>query len=186
MMKEYMAESLLILLAQKSYEAISIQEIAAKAGVNRSTYYRNFLSKDDIILFFYEKIMLEYLEAYQGQGQKTLGCYLSTLFHHFYQYKESLLLLYKNGLSHLLLKVLNNFFEQQVLRKLPQQDYYPVFYHIGGIYNFFLLWFAHNMEEPPESLVKISLSLLPPGAQPLLIPIEQPRHGRNGSHAGAG
>ena len=52
MMKEYISESLLILMEGKAYDDISIGEITAKAGVNRSTYYRNFSSKNEIIKFY--------------------------------------------------------------------------------------------------------------------------------------
>lgn len=140
-----------------------------KAGVNRSTYYRNFLSKDDIVVFFYEKIMLEYLNLYKAQSCKTLDRYLCMMFQHFFTYKNALLLLYKNGLSHLLLIVLNNFLGKQVLEKLPQQEHFKISFHIGGIYNFFILWFSHEMVESPEELTKISLSLLPPDALPMVM-----------------
>lgn len=169
MMKEYMSESLILLLKQKSYEEITISEIVDKAGVNRSTYYRNFLSKDDIIVFFYEKIMLEYLNLYKTQSCKALDRYLCTMFKHFCSYKSALLLLYKNGLSHLLLIVLNSFFGKQVIEKQPKQEHFKIYFHIGGIYNFFILWFSHDMKESPEELTKISLSLLPPDARPMLI-----------------
>lgn len=169
MMKEYMAESLLLLLGKKSYEKISINEITEKAGVNRSTYYRNFISKDDIVTFFYEEIMCSYLIEYQSQPQKTLESYLYIMFRHFSNYKKPLLLLYKNGLSHLLLTVLNRFFEQQVLEKCPAPEHFKIFFHIGGIYHFFMVWFSHGMEETPAELVKLSLPLLPPDTRPMLF-----------------
>lgn len=169
MMKEYMCESLVLLLRDKRYEEITVSEIADRAGVNRSTYYRNFLSKDDIVVFFYEKIMLEYLDLYQAQSRNTLEGYLCTMFRHFYTYKDALLLLYKNGLSHLLLKVLNRFFGKQVLEKLTLREHFRIYFHIGGIYNFFVLWFSTDMTEPPEELTKIALSLLPPDACPMLM-----------------
>jgi len=50
MMKGYMADALLILMGSKDYADISIGEITEKAGVNRSTFYRNYNSKDAIIV----------------------------------------------------------------------------------------------------------------------------------------
>lgn len=169
MMKEYMLESLLILLRKKHYEDISISEIVEKAGVNRSTYYRNFISKDDIIIFFYENIMLRYLNEYQNQSQHTIEKYFYIMFQHFYNNREPLLLLYQNGLSHLLLKVLNSFFERRAMESLPTQEHFKIFFHIGGIYNFFILWFLHDMKETPEELVKISLSFIPSDTPPMLV-----------------
>ena len=49
MMMGYMSTALLELMIEKDYTKISIGEIAKKAGVDRSSYYRHFKSKDDII-----------------------------------------------------------------------------------------------------------------------------------------
>ena len=40
-----MSDALLKLMKEKDYEEITINEIAALAGVNRSTWFRNFASK---------------------------------------------------------------------------------------------------------------------------------------------
>ena len=39
MMRGYMADALLMLMAKKDYANITISEITQKAGVNRSTFY---------------------------------------------------------------------------------------------------------------------------------------------------
>ena len=44
-LKECMADSLLLLMRQKSFAQITINEIAQTAGVNRSTWFRNFKTK---------------------------------------------------------------------------------------------------------------------------------------------
>src|SRR5699024_5789084 len=47
--KEWIFQALLILLREKNLEVITITEICEKAGVNRSSFYRNFASKEDVI-----------------------------------------------------------------------------------------------------------------------------------------
>ena len=61
-LKGYIAESLLFLMRKKGFADISIGEITDKAGVNRSSYYRNFDSKDDIIKYFFNRIVFELME----------------------------------------------------------------------------------------------------------------------------
>lgn len=154
--KEYIAESLLILMKNKNYNDITIEEITNKAGVNRSTYYRNFSSKDNIIEFFLCKIMNNYISEYIKLQTNSMKIYLYTIFKHFYYYKNELLLIYKNGLSYILLNVLNNCFDEIYnLKEINLELQYKLYYHIGGIYNNFILWFSNNMKETPEQLVDI-------------------------------
>lgn len=44
-----MDETLIDLLSKKDYEYISIKDICTKAGVNRSTFYLHYETKDDLL-----------------------------------------------------------------------------------------------------------------------------------------
>ena len=50
-LKECMADALLQLMKEKSFSKITINEIAEVAGVNRSTWFRNFESKNEALTF---------------------------------------------------------------------------------------------------------------------------------------
>lgn len=170
MMKEYISQSLLLLMEKKNYLNISIAEITNKAGVNRSTYYRNFLSKEDIIKFYFQQIMVQYLEIYETLADKSFELYLLTLFEHFYRYKTHLLSIYSNGLSYLILEALNQFFKERNTQKpKSNQEMFRLCYHIGGIYNFFILWFSHGMLETPQELTDIAGSMFSKDKKPVLF-----------------
>lgn len=170
LMKEAISESMLLLMSEKKYNDISIIEIADKAGVNRSTYYRNFTSKEEIIKFYFDSIMDSYLDEFDRSTEKTFEIYLTLLFSNFYRNKKQLLLIYKNDLSYLILEALNRYFENSNLRLgADVKRQYTTYFHIGGIYNFFMLWFAHDMKEKPEELTNIALSLFPENFRPLLL-----------------
>lgn len=47
--KQYLKEALLILLLNHPYEKITVGQIAKKAGVNRSTFYTSYHSKDSLL-----------------------------------------------------------------------------------------------------------------------------------------
>ena len=47
---ECMADALVQLMQKRALEKITIQEIADLAGVGRATYFRNFHSKQDVLL----------------------------------------------------------------------------------------------------------------------------------------
>ncbi|AZN41583.1 TetR/AcrR family transcriptional regulator [Paenibacillus albus] len=163
MMKGYIAESLLILMRTRSFEEIKINEITAKAGVNRSTYYRNFQSKNEIVIFYFKKILYEFLEVYSEESI-SLENYLHKMFTHFYNYKKELLLICKQGLSNLLLESLHEMFSNAARSSsLTFEEKCKKYYHTGGIYNTLLLWFDDDMSTTPERMSEITISILPKG-----------------------
>lgn len=78
----------------------------------------------------------------------------------------------KNALSYLLLDVFNTYFESKLVNTFStSQDKFRIFYHTGGIYNFLILWMNNNMEESPEQMTEIALSIFPKDYTPLLMPV---------------
>lgn len=49
--QKWLVEALLALMREKPYRDIKIKDITNKAQVDRSTFYRNFSSKEDILNF---------------------------------------------------------------------------------------------------------------------------------------
>ena len=57
MMCDYIVEAMFILLREKDFESIRICDIASLAGVNRSTYYRHFRSRQDIARLYCQRLL---------------------------------------------------------------------------------------------------------------------------------
>lgn len=169
MMKSYIVEALFQLLKSKNFDTLSIRHITDRAGVNRSTYYRNFPSKVAIIYYFFEKLMIEYEEIYQNKNISTLDEYLLSIFECFYTYKNELIVLYKNDLTYPLLEVFHKYFKyENTDESIPLTEKYKIAYHVGGIYNHLLFWFYRDMKETPSEMAKLSLETLNNGFQPNL------------------
>ena len=90
MMMEYIEQALLLLMKDKAYPDITIGEITAKAGVNRSTYYRHFDTKESIIHSYLDSIMETYQQRFQQLHSQDFTLYLRTMFETFYENKENL------------------------------------------------------------------------------------------------
>jgi len=147
----YVAQGLLVLMRKKPFADISIKEIAEKAGVNRSTYYRHFNSKEDVLRFYFGKILHEY-EAVLDKALSYKN-HLQKLLSHYLKYKKELLSIYKNDLAHIILDVLNGYFLGISENKdISFEEKYRIYWHTGGIYNTFLLWFSSGMKESPERM----------------------------------
>ena len=167
MMKGYIADSLLLLMRSQPYESISIGEVTKRAGVNRSTYYRNFHSKDEVIMFVYNRIIEEYLTSIEASGEMPLQVYLEAMFTFFLKYKDSLMLIYHADVAHHILSALNSIFTADGVN-LSVEEMFRIHYHTGGIYNTFLLWFDTGMSVSPKKLSAMSVSILPEGQRPML------------------
>lgn len=155
--KESVADSLLKLMKKKKFETITIKELTNLAGVYRSTYYRNFNSKEDVIKYKLSDIMDEYLDRYNCQEETSKEKYFLVMFETFRKYEDFLKTIYMRGQLYLLQQVLQDYFKSRVPDNILER--YEMYYHIGGIYNFIICWIDNDMRESPEELMKISMKI---------------------------
>src|SRR5688572_29093644 len=59
--KKWLVASLLQLMKEKPFDKITISEITDKADLDRSTFYRNFDSKEDLLRLYIDDIAKEYV-----------------------------------------------------------------------------------------------------------------------------
>ena len=87
--KESLTEALFILMRKKPFEEITITEISKLAGVSRISFYRNFDSKEDLLVkYLFEKSMDEF-SKYQAQStqEKLIAMFKSIdHLHHLFLY----------------------------------------------------------------------------------------------------
>ena len=160
MMKSYIAQSLLLLMKQKPFEEITVCEIVQKAGVHRSTYYRHFKKKEDVVSYFLDcisKKILNWYEEHKPDFRKHLIC----VYQYYYIYKDQMLIIYKNNLSFLFLDVLKKYLGSDKPEDKNLYMQYKIAFHIGGTFNQFLLWFSRDMADSPEEMAEHTLAVLP-------------------------
>ena len=104
--KDYIAQSLILLLKQKPFDEIKINEICQKAGVNRSSFYRNFANKEQAIVFY---LQLNMLPAFLARQPFTRNKDIFVaIFHSINDMGEVVDLLYVNDLSHIFLQYIKD------------------------------------------------------------------------------
>lgn len=160
MMKSFIADALLILMEHKSFTDITVSEIVTKAGVNRSTYYRHFEKKEDVIKFFLDQISKDILE-WDKARESTFEEHLTNVYKHYYKHKQQMLSIYKNDLSILFLDILKKYLGAENHKYEQISTQYDIAFHIGGTFNHFMLWFSRNMEDSPEEMAAYTLAVLP-------------------------
>ena len=58
--KRSLSEALLALIEEKGLASIGVSELVIRAGVSRSSFYRNFDSIDDVLTYGYDELARTY------------------------------------------------------------------------------------------------------------------------------
>lgn len=156
LIRESIFTALMILMEKKSFEEISITELAKKAGVSRMSYYRNYHSKEDIINLYIDDILDEYItkisdyEKHDRYNRKYL--FIACL-----KNNERLLKnLVNSGLTYLILDRLNRLINEDLLSPcLPEFDLQNVRFAVGGLYNVIIEWFKGGMSQSMKELAAL-------------------------------
>lgn len=152
------AEALLSLLKEQDLSSIHIKDLVKKAGVSRTSYYRHFTTKEEILSYYMEYVLEQYIQTIDRKKNAPFRSYehiLDSLIF-FKQYKDFALCLYKSNLTYILMNSLNDYIRKQPTfddsRPVPS---YSLYYYAGALYNVYMQWILNNTKESPEELAKI-------------------------------
>ena len=148
--RESITEALLILMKQKPFAQINITEIVQKAGVGRVTFYRNYNSKEDVLVSALNEAATAWWYGFQATGRTD---YVEALFEHCLTVKDIALLLYEQGMMHLLF--------QNVHDLLGPEDGDSEFLSYqksclsGCVFGVLNEWIRRGMDDPPEKMSEL-------------------------------
>lgn len=160
--KKWMEEALLQLMEQKHFSEITVTEITAKAGVSRLTFYRNFDTKEEVLLRYFDAIFQDYLQSIQEDTACTLENALCKCFEYWHTHKEESRLLIRDDLSAILYKPYGQYMDQ-VLKNVsvPRTlSHTQKRFIVGGLYFITQDWFENNDGRTAEDMTEEVLSLL--------------------------
>lgn len=163
--KEWIVNSFFSLLVNENFNDITISEIAAKAQLDRRTFYRHFKTKEDIISYYFERSSEEYEIALSKNTVYDNRAIATSFFQVCYKQKEQLLILSRQNLSHFILKNLNDVFikyqNRYALDEELEHPYreYMLMYHIGGFWHLLVKWLSLGCKERPDEMAEIVVQL---------------------------
>lgn len=169
--KKEITDTLLQLMNTYSYNDITVKQIILESKVARKTFYRNFLSKDDVLDAYIDSIMQQYIYSLQQLPDCQLSNILDVIFKFCFQNQELLFKLRDNDLMHLFLHKWNVFIpmihNQIVSPNYPifqpfsaEQVDYIIAFNIGAIWNVIMKWIEHDMKETPDTIKTTLLKYL--------------------------
>ncbi|MBQ9609478.1 MAG: TetR/AcrR family transcriptional regulator [Lachnospiraceae bacterium] len=148
--KECLTDALFMLMEKKKFDKISITELCEKAGVSRLSFYRNYNSKEDIIVKYLDNKANIWWNRQLKDSKKDI---ILGMFKHFYKEKDKLKIIYKSELSHLLYQNILNCTGPK--NELSDNEAYSNGWISGGIFGFLDEWIKRGFIETPEELTDI-------------------------------
>ena len=146
-----------ISLSNKGFEGgIIISDLVRKAGVSRSSFYRNFTDKNVVIYRKMERLLQEWKTEFECTKNQDFS---DSLLQHFYDNKDFYLLLYRSGLSFM---VLDNIKKAcGVNPDTPPILAYGAASIAGALFGWADEWIARGMKETPQELKKLAKEFNP-------------------------
>lgn len=154
------------------YSEITVKQIILESRVARKTFYRNFLSKDDVLDAHIDSMTHEYIQSLTQLPDFQLSDILDIIFYFCIQHKDFLFQLRDNNLMHLLLNKWNVFIPMIHQQIVPpghplfqpfsaEQVDYIIALNVGAIWNVITKWVEHDMKESPDVVKATILNYLP-------------------------
>ena len=147
---EHITDSLLTRLKEKPLTDISISELCDAAGVGRTSFYRNFESREDIVRKYIRGLLIGWKHDWEATGEASNAKMYGSLFQHLKEHAEFFLMLKTRGLMYLFLEV---FMETWG----PKQEYeniwaYTTAFIAYGTYGWIEEWINRGMQESAEAM----------------------------------
>ena len=148
-LKECMADALTELMRENDYAKITINEIADRAGVNRSTWFRSFGDKSEALSFKLVLLWRQWADRNGLVGNYTLENSLD-FFTFNYENRELISMMIAAGQGS---AVYSAFYSIM----LPQysEDPYVVRFYSYGMFALLGEWNSRGFKESPDEMVEI-------------------------------
>lgn len=154
--KRNITDALFSLMEEKSLADIHITELVKKAGVARASFYRNYSSKEDVLVTLIRDVLDEFREEADLE-QGTIYTYenVRLCFQYFQKYRSYILDLQRSGFSAVLLEELNRFHES-IEGNMPYGsiEKYGLYMYIGALMNTAIMWLVDDTDIVSEDIAQ--------------------------------
>lgn len=158
--KQNITSALFSLMEEKSLADIHITELVNGAGVARASFYRNYCSKEDVLVTLIRDVLAAFSEE-MDMGQGSFYNYGNVLlsFQYFRKYQSYILDLYRSGFLSVLLEELNHFHES-IEGSMPSSsiERYQLYLYIGALLNTAIIWLSEDGKTSPENMAHFFLN----------------------------
>lgn len=148
-----LTESLLKLLKDYTLKEISISFLCDEAGVGRASFYRNFDSKEAILMRYDDKLIKQWGKEFENDKNSAPESLIPSLLMHYKKHKDFYLMIYKNDLSDIILKTILKACELE--KKKTNIEAYVTSFIGYGIFGIVNEWIKRGMQETIEEILSL-------------------------------
>lgn len=163
--KEYLAFILCEMLKKNSFEKIKVTDILEKADVSRTTFYRHFNDKYDLLIWYYQD-RLNRAGVSSDDFRKNSIIVFSLMAEDPKMFRSALKYDKQNSLSDHIMQLAREFFTDNMKKKqgvdtLPEDVLYAIEFYCGGAKQIIHNWVLGKMTETPEQVTDILINHMP-------------------------
>lgn len=155
----YITYAMFELLKSKRLEDITTSEIIQKAGVCRSSFYRNFYLPEDIIRQ-YGVALFEEIYQKTPNAQAGLRAHIQSFCELLWHERERLALLENRGLFYLLEEPIMDFCRRQIEQLGAWSNRYHTEFYAGASAQLLRAWIHNGFEESPTEMADVVCELI--------------------------
>lgn len=159
--KECILTALLRLMDEKKYSDITITDITNLAGVSRMAYYRNYKSKEDILITYLEDAEKSIIDKAGNQSVSSIKDIIYYISYFIQENAKFINAIYTAGLIHRLTDMLNDrIYNYFPISHQSIEGEFAVRFYVGAILSVYRYWIDTGMKEPAENVTDLLCKLI--------------------------
>lgn len=160
--KECIRTALISLIAVKPFDKITITELVLKSGVSRMSFYRNYKSKEDVILDMCTELEAQLTESiadktYENDPLKWYRSFFNSAKSH---ENEIALLFGPNMPQSISYKILSSASAVFIGLSDTDEDKYKAAAWVGALIGIIFRWFSEGMKQSPDEMAELCMKVI--------------------------
>ena len=160
--KESITVALLNLMRKKAFSEIKITEIVKLAGVGRTSFYRNFESKEDVLKKYINNLYFEYFLTHKLPDmsvEKERRSHMLSRFRFVKQNADFFVLLNKNNLLYEIFESIDNSTLEKIAT-IEVKNRYSAAFMSSACVGVIKEWINRKFKETEEELVEVFMNII--------------------------
>ncbi len=148
---EHLTDAMLTLLKEKPMAEISVSDLCSRAGVGRTSFYRNYEEKEDIIKAYIEHLFQDWADRYKKSPDLSVRELVLQVFSHFEANRDFYSLINERGFVYLLKDIILDLCGFNPEQEMPAA--YSSAYVAFFLYGWIEVWFRRGMKDTAEEMI---------------------------------